>query len=54
MKKKVFKSPIELVGAIKIKDGLFLGDQYAAQVCRQLSYEVGPGVYSDEQSQIRN
>lgn len=30
--KKFFIMDFEVVGSIKIKDGLFLGDEYAAQV----------------------
>ena len=26
----------EMIGAIKIKDGLFIGDEYASQVCNIL------------------
>jgi hypothetical protein len=29
----------EIVGAIKIKDGLFLGDEFAAQVPLHLSHD---------------
>ena len=25
--------PDDMIGAIKIKDGLFIGDEFAAQVC---------------------
>jgi hypothetical protein len=34
----------EIIGAIKIKDGLFIGDEFAAKVIRNLN--VGLGVYS--------
>lgn len=27
--------PDDMIGAIKIKDGLFIGDEFAAQVLRQ-------------------
>jgi hypothetical protein len=26
--------PNEIIGAVKIKDGLFIGDELAAQVCK--------------------
>lgn len=37
-----------VVGGIKVKDGLFIGDQYAAQVC---SLHSGRGVHLREQDQ---
>lgn len=37
---------VEVVGAIKIKDGLFIGDEFAAQVNKNCSPSniLGPGV----------
>ena len=30
-------APIEILGAVKVKDGLFLGDEYASQVISSFS-----------------
>ncbi len=44
------------VGAIKIKDGLFMGDEFAAQVCPALSHtrSVGSRVLHCEQGELRD
>lgn len=52
--------PEDMIGAIKIKDGLFIGDEFAAQVsqlhplCQTLMVTVGPRVRSGEQSDPYN
>ena len=43
--------PDDMIGAIKIKDGLFIGDEFAAQVKSLLSYLIGLGVRHGQQSQ---
>lgn len=45
--------PDDMIGAIKIKDGLFIGDEFAAQVKSSLlSYlNIGLGVRHGQQSQ---
>lgn len=43
---------LQIIGAIKIKDGLFIGDQFAAQVSIHfftLSFGLGPRVHHNEQ-----
>jgi len=30
----------DLMGAVKIKDGLFIGDEFSAQVSQQLAYHT--------------
>jgi len=32
----------EFIGAIKIKDGLFIGDEFAAQVCLFFKFPLSP------------
>lgn len=50
--------PDDMIGAIKIKDGLFIGDEFAAQVS-PLGFPhnrmyIGLGVRNGEQSQSRD
>jgi hypothetical protein len=41
--------PEDMIGAIKIKDGLFIGDSFAAQVCAPFKF-AGLRIRSGQQS----
>ena len=45
---------LDIMGAIKIKDGIFIGDEFASKVCSPnffpLSNFLGSRVHSDQQS----
>jgi len=43
-----------MIGAIKIKDGLFIGDEMASQVRPTFSFVSGPRVRRCKQSNSRN
>jgi hypothetical protein len=48
--------PDDMIGAIKIKDGLFIGDEFAAQVSksRYLKLNVGLRIRDGEQGLTHN
>lgn len=49
--------PDDMIGAIKIKDGLFIGDEFAAQVTTPLlllNPFLGPGIRHGKQGHSRD